>query len=292
MKRREFISRSGTAGLGLWAGAALEGAEKRARMCVSSWSLRTLFTATRDQKSPPLAGKALDALDLPEIIADRYQIHDLEIVSPHFASSEAGYCREFQKRLKKARSRLVNVPIDYDELWDQAALSSPDPKEREHAISLYRKWIDNAHALGAQTVRCDPGKVNVADLSPTIGSYKTLVAYAKSKNLRVIVENHGGSVSGHPEELVKILKASGAGALPDIGNFPDQETRERGLRLLFPLAVSVCHVKLNPGRFDLARCVEISKEAGYKGLYSIEAGGRGDPYEGVQQVLDKLDQCL
>jgi hypothetical protein len=145
--------------------------------------------------------------------------------------------------------------------------------------------------LGTNSVRCDPGKINTADLSPTIASYRTLVSHGRSKDVNVIVENHG-TASEHPEELAQILKASGAGALPDFGNFPDNDTRERGLRLLFPLAIGVCHAKLNPAKFDLAHCVQISKDAGFKGVYSIEAGGRGDSYEAVQQVLDALKQAL
>lgn len=61
---------------------------------------------------------------------------------------------------------------------------------------------------------------------------------------------------------------------------------------MFPLAVTVCHAKLNPARFDFGRCMQMSKDANYRGVYSIEAGGRGDPYEAVQQVVDALLQNL
>jgi len=156
---------------------------------------------------------------------------------------------------------------------------------------MYAPWIEIAHDLGARSVRCDPGIINLADLSPTVESYKTLVARGRPKDIRVIVENHG-SAAAHPEQLVKILNDSGAGALPDFGNFPDEETRARGLRLMFPLAVAVCHAKLNPAKFDFSRCMQISKDANYKGVYSIEAGGRGDAYEAVQQVVDALMEHL
>ena len=188
-------------------------------------------------------------------------------------------------------SRLVNIPVDYDELWEKPALSATDSKEREEAISMYAKWIDIAHEMGARSVRCDPGIINLPDPSPTVDSYKTLVSRGRAKDIRVIVENHG-TASQHPEELVQILKASGAGALPDFGNFPNEETRGRGLRLMFPLAVTVCHAKLNPARFDFGRCMQMSKDANYQGVYSIEAGGQGDPYEAVQQVVDALLQNL
>lgn len=297
MKRREFMIHSGAGALALCvssdarAQSPAPGSDaKRERVCVSSWSFHNLFTATHDHKAPPL-DKPLKALDFPEMIADRYHVHNLEIVSPHFESSERSYLRELKVRLERAHSRLVNIPVDYDELWEKPALSAPDTKEREHAISMYAKWIDIAHEMGARSVRCDPGIINLADPSPTIDSYKTLVSHGRAKDIRVIVENHG-TASQHPEELVEILKASGAGALPDFGNFPNEETRERGLRLMFPLAVTVCHAKLNPARFDFAHCVQMSMAANYQGVYSIEAGGRGDPYEAVQQVVDALLQNL
>ena len=297
MKRREFMIHSGTGALALCASSgsraqspAPDSGAKRARVCVSSWSFHNLFTATHDKKAPTL-DKPLKALDFPEMIADRYHVHNLEIVSPHFESSEPSYIRELKARLERAHSRLVNIPVDYDELWEKPALSAIDSKERQKAISMYAKWIDIAHDIGARSVRCDPGIINLADPSPTIDSYKTLVARGRAKDIRVIVENHG-TASQHPEELVQILKASGAGALPDFGNFPNEETRARGLRLMFSLAVTVCHAKLNPARFDFGRCMQMSKDANYQGVYSIEAGGRGDPYEAVQQVVDALLQNL
>jgi len=251
------------------------------RICVSTWSFHTLF------EQP---GKQIDALDFPEMVADRYRVHNVEIVYPHFASTEPSYVDEFKDRLRKARSRLVNIPIDYVELWEKPALSSPDPEEREHAISLYKKGIDLAAAVGSSAARCDPGRVNLDDPSVTIDSYKTLVAYANSKGVGILVENHG-SISRHPEVIAQILRASGAGALPDIGNFPDEETRERGLRLLYPLAKSISHAKLAP-YFDLAKCAQIAKDAGFHGVFSIEAGGQGDPYEAVQRILDAHVKAL
>jgi hypothetical protein len=282
MRRREFLILAGTSALAQTPSADA----KRAHIGVSTWSFHTLFP--NDAAKP---AKPLDLLEFPEMIADRYRVHNLEVIAPHFASTESSYFREFQARLKRAHSRLVNIPIDIAELWEKPSLSSPDTKVREHAISLYSKWIDRAGELGSPAVRCDPGTINLTDLSPTIASYKTLVAQARARNIDLIVENHG-TASAHPEELAAILKASGAGALPDFGNFPDADTRERGLKLMFPLAKGVCHAKLNPARFDIARCVEIAKQAKFAGVYSIEAGGRGDPYESVQQVLDALLGCL
>jgi len=99
---------------------------KRTRICISSWSFHNLFPQTRDEKASPLTGKPLDVLDFPEMIADRYGVHNLEVVAPHLASTEPSYMREFKSRLERAHSRLINIPVDIDELWDQPALSGTD----------------------------------------------------------------------------------------------------------------------------------------------------------------------
>jgi len=169
MKRREFIIQSGTGALALsrrlsgFSQASNLGSEaKRERICISTWSFHNLFMATHDRKAPA-PDKPLDILDFPEMIADRYHVHNLEIVSPHFASREPAYIRDVKKRLERAHSRLVNIPLDFDALWEKPALSAPDAKEREKAVSMYAPWIEVAHDLGARSVRCDPGIINLED---------------------------------------------------------------------------------------------------------------------------------
>jgi hypothetical protein len=298
MHRRTFL-------LGSAAATLLRGAEqhdsKSARIGISTWSFHNFFTTTRDEGLPPLAGKPWDVLDYPEMIADRYHVHEMEIVAPHFASMEPSYIREVRSRLDRAHSHVVNIPVDIKELWQAGGLSDPDPKVRDAGVAACKKWIDFARDLGVKSVRCDPGKINPADLKPTISSYKSLAAYGASKGVFVIIENHGGVGSEHPEELVELFKAVGAncGALPDFGNFPDEATRQKGLKLLFPYAHAVCHAKGlkfddkgNETMFDFAQCVKTSKAAGFKGVYSIEFEGEGDPHTGVEHVIDELHRYL
>lgn len=315
MKRREFLVRTAggfvaggvAAGTGrTWPAAQghaskADSADKRHRLAVSTWSLHNYFESTRE-KEFTLPGKMLELLDFPEMVVDRYKVHHFEFCAPHFASTEPSYLRELKARMDKVQSRLANMPVDIEEIWTGGGLSDADTKVRERAIQASKKWIDIGKELGARSVRCDPGKMNPQDLSLTIDSYKQLAAYAKSRGVRVIIENHGGVGSEHPEELVKLFQGVGGdfiGALPDFGNFPDEETRQKGLKLLFPYAHMVCHAKGleidangDETRFDFKKCVEISKQVGYKGVYSIEYEGPGDPYVGVQKVLDELVRFL
>jgi sugar phosphate isomerase/epimerase len=192
--------------------------------------------------------------------------------------------------------------VDIDEIDYQGGLSDPNEAVRDKVITAAKKWIDIAATIGSKAVRCDPGKMNAEDLAPTVHSYKQLAAYGKSKGIQVIIENHGGVGSEHPEELIEVFKHVGGnfiGALPDFGNFPDEALREQGLKLLFPYARVVCHAKGlefdaegNETKFDFPKCVEIAKQAGFKGTYSIEYEGAGDPYVGIQHVLDNLLKYL
>ena len=263
-----------------------DGNGKRRRIAVSTWSFHTFFE--RDRNDP---GKVLwDVRDFPDMIADRYHVHNVEIVLPHLYGAEPALLRDVKTRLAKAHSRVVNMPLDYGELWNKPSISSVDRTEREHALHLYRKGIDVAAELGSPSVRADPGQVNLQDPSITIESYRQLGAYAGGKGIALVVENHG-DIARHPETLVAILQRAGVGSLPDIGNFPDDETRQRGLALLFPLAGHVAHAKMRDG-MDFGRCVGVANDAGFKGVWSIEASGKTDPFDEVRTMADALDQYL
>jgi sugar phosphate isomerase/epimerase len=275
--------------------------DKRGRIAVSSRSFHNFFRSTRD-KEFNLPGSMLVLLDFPEMIVDRYKVHNLEFVASHFASTEATYLAELKNHLVTVHSRLVNIPVDIEEIDTAGGLSDSDDNVRERAVEAAKKWIDIAHTLGASAVRCDPGTMDPANLTPAVASYKTLAAYSKSRGVQVIIENRGGPDPEYPEQLVRLFKLVGAssmGALPDFGNFPDEATRERGLRLLFAYARVVCHAKglqFNAAgsetQYDFPKCVALAKNAGYKGVYSIEYEGPGDPYDGVQKVVNELEKYL
>ncbi len=315
MIRRDFLARlaSGAAAAGLLRGGSLlaqakpkqapggGAAAKFNRISISTWSLHNYFQSTRE-KEFNLPGPMLALLDFPELIVNKYKVHHFEFCSTHFASTEPSYLEEIKRRLLRTRSTVVNMPVDVEELWDQGGLSDSDKAKRDFAIGAYKKWIDVARNLGVKSVRCDPGKMDPGNLERTAESYKALVNYAAPKGVHVIIENHGGVGSEHPEELVKLFKLVGLshiGALPDMGNFPDEATREKGLALLYPYAHVVTHAKgLDIGadgvekKYDFPKAIAISKQAGFKGIYSIEYEGAGDPYVGIQRTLDELLKYL
>jgi hypothetical protein len=205
---------------------------------------------TRDWSQPVPPGE-IDIMDVPDLLAHRYHIHNVEVQQFHFLSMEPSYFEQFLERLKKANSRMVDMP-----------------QIRAHAIELTKQWIDRAAMIECPSVMVNQGHTVAADPDSAIEGLKIVREYGESKNVAIIMEERGRDIP--IDTLVRVIKESGIYANPDMGNFGDEEATERGLRLMYPLAKTVSHVKYNPERFSLEIAVAISKEMGYRGAYSIE----------------------
>src|SRR5260370_17203379 len=112
MNRREFLQQS-AAGLG---GAALvshvdaqPSNPKMARIGISTWSFHNFFSTTRDDNAPAISGPPWDARDFPDMIADHYHVHDMEIVPPHI-SPPTSYIPHPKPRLQRSPSPPLNIP--------------------------------------------------------------------------------------------------------------------------------------------------------------------------------------
>lgn len=314
MRRRDFLARlaagvttarlaGGDGPLGVAAPAHASRSssnEKRQRIAVTTWSLHGYFQKTRPRnfKWP---GKMLDLREFPELVVDKYHVHNLELVNNHFESTEPSYLNDLKAALKKVHGRVVNIPVDYPADWQGKGLCDPDDVQWRRELEDRKKWIDIAAGLGALAIRPNPGgTLQMTDFSRPIAAYKELGAYGKTKGVKVLIENHG-AVAAKAENIVAIVKGAGPDwvePLPDFGNFPEEE-RYRGLELMFPLATTVCHARGltfnaegEETGFDFPRCVRIAEAAGFKGAYSVEFGGTGDPYEAVQKITDQLLKLL
>ncbi len=314
MLRRDFLARlaAGAAFVGLGRGgnafAYTKGKHKAPRLphkldriSISTWSLHNYFRATRDGDFN-LPGPMLALLDFPEMIVNKYNVHHFEFSTSHFPSTELAYLREIKHMVSRTHSTIVNMPVDIEPCGPDGTFSDPNKEERMAALGAVKQWVDVAHALGVKSVRVGPGKVDIEDLTPTVESYQALAVYAQTKGVHVLVENNPGFGAENPQELVKLVKLAGPGrvsALPDFADFPDEPTREKGLKLLFGYTQTLCHAKglefdANGAEtaYDFPQAMEIARMAGFRGVYSIEFDGPGDPYAGIQKTLDELLRYL
>jgi hypothetical protein len=286
MTRRDFLAASAVAAGSLTRLRAAESypPEKLARIAILSLNFDSIMKTPRHPDDPK---RTLDFMDFPDMVVERYGAHWVEPFSTHFASTEPDYLQAFLARVKKAKSRINQISVGGLSL----NMSEPDPIKRVEAIDLTKRWIDHCAAL-----ECPRLQVNQGSLAPEVvdGATKALKAmtdYGKSKNpvVHVTLETRGGPW----QQLVDVIKAAGAWTNPDCGNFPDEEARHAGLRVMYPMSSGSSHVHYAPDRWSLPDVIAIQKEVGYKGLLAIEAGGRGaDPYAPTQTILDALMKLI
>ena len=308
MKRREFL-------MGAAAAAGLAGTRrgwaqvrdqaKLRRVAIMSLCFNSILKNPTQPDSP---ARTLDIMDLGQMLADRYGVHNVEMQHAHFPSTEPAYLKDFRDRLAKINSQVTNINLEFG----PQNISAADPALRQQALDRTREWIDYAVAVGCPRIMVNQGAPTQENKDAAIATLKAMGDYGKSKNIMVAMENRGGGgarggtapagagaapaapgASPSPAAwvlLVEIIKGSGTYANCDLGNFPDQETQHAGMRGMFPLTDGNCHVKLNPARYDLAAALALTKELAYRGVYSIEANVASgtDPHESVQRIYDVL----
>jgi len=305
MKRREFlIGAAAAAGLASrrkgW--AQTRDQAKLARVAIMSLCFNSIL---KNPSQPDNPARTLDIMDLGQMLADRYGVHNVEMQHAHFPSTEPAYLMGFRDRLAKTMSRVTNINLEFG----PQNISATDPALRQQAIDRTKEWIDHALALGCPRIMVNQGAPTQENKDVAIAALKAMGDYGKSRNIMVAMENRGGgggrqgapapgatpAPPGPPVPaawvlLVEIINGSATYANCDLGNFPDQDTQHAGIRGMFPLTDGNCHVKLNPARYDLPAALALVKQLRYTGLYSIEAGGGGgaDPYQNVQSIYDVL----
>jgi sugar phosphate isomerase/epimerase len=307
MNRREFLM--STSALAIAAAgrpsAQARDAAKLSRVAIMTYSFDRIVKIAGRPDDP---ARTLDFFDVPDMLADRYGVHNVEVQHNHFGSTEPAFFKDFLARLTKAKARVTNINLEFGNM----SITAADPVMRAQAVDLTKRWIDHAVVLGSPRVMVNQGTPTPENKDVAIATLKIMGEYGKSKNVMVSMEPRGGgggraaaaptagapaatppAPSGPPAPppyvlLTELIKGSGTYANVDIGNFGDQETQHAGIRAMLPLTVGNTHVKLNPARYDLPAALALVKELGYKGLYSIEAGGMGDPYENVQRIYDVL----
>ena len=313
MNRREFLAgAAAAAGLAAtrrgW--AQVRDQAKLTRVAIMSLGFNSIL---KNPDQPTNPARTLDVMDIGQMYADRYGVHNVEMQHTHFPSTDESWLKDFRARLAKSKSQVTNINLEFG----PQNISAEDPALRQQALDRTKQWVDSAAILGCPRIMVNQGAPTQENKRVAIETLKAMGDYGKSKKIMVAMENRGGgggrrgaAPPGAPPApatlpvpaapagpaayilLVEIIKDSGTYANCDLGNFPDQDTQHAGMRAMFPLTDGNCHVKLNPARYDLPAALPLTKELAYKGLYSIEAGGGGvagaDPYENVQRIYDVL----
>ncbi len=297
MKRREFLAGTAVAagsfvilGKGITAWSEVDAARraKLERIAILSLCFNPVL---KRAEHPDDANRTLDILDLPAMVVARYGVRRVEFQHTDFASTEDAYLAEFKHRMEQARAQFNQINLEFREL----NVSSPDPVLRAESVDLSKRWVDHAVRLGCPRVMVNPGRLEPEVRPAAFAALKAIAAYAKPKGVFITLENKDNGNPRAPQAswqvVVEAIKAAGLWANPDVGNFPNEKEREAGLRVLYRLTAGSSHCHYDPAKYSEAMAIHISKEAGYTGIYAVEADASingPDPYASVKTILEEL----
>ncbi|MBG50148.1 MAG: xylose isomerase [Pseudozobellia sp.] len=307
MKRRKFIVNSSRAGaalsiMGIYACKETkkkeEGTEEAItteneaaapffKLSLAQWSIHKMI---REDKVDPytFAEKAKN-----------WGFTGLEYVSQLYNPEleEAGYSEEAmaafveKSNAEAEKYGLENVLIMID---GQGNLAVSDENERNETIEKHKKWVDAAAAMGCHAVRVNLNGSNDPDewIQNSVDGLTKLSTYAKTKNINVLVENHGGLSSNGAlhAEVMKKVDMDNCGTLPDFGNFcikrkegtwdcEEMYDIYKGVEELMPYAKAVSAKSHNfdedgnETEIDYAKMLKIVKDHGYTGFIGVEYEG-------------------
>lgn len=286
MNRRDFVSRAAAGFVVVRQGAAAA-ADKYARIALMAYGIDRLIKNNR----PPAPERTIDIMDIGELCADKFKLHQVEMQSNYFPATEMSWLRDYKARLARTRTRIVQINLEFGAGMQ---LTASEPALRLEMIDLHRVWLEKAAFLGCPRVLINQGTPAAENKQLAIANMKALVALADPKKIKCSCENRGGgrprpgqpAPSGPPSYvlLTEVLKGGGAYGCCDMLNFPNQEEQLQGMRAMLEITSGLAHTGM---RYDLNKAMALTREMGYTGLFSIKASGLpGDPLENTQKIID------
>jgi len=202
---------------------------------------------------------------------------------------------------------LENVLIMID---GQGNLAASEEAERNETVEKHKRWVNAAADMGCHAIRVN---LNGSDepeewKKSSIDGLTKLCTYAKSKNINVLVENHGGLSSNGAmhAEVMKSVNLDNCGTLPDFGNFcitrkPDSRECDdmydiyKGVEELMPYAKAVSakshnfDADGNETEIDYVKMLQMVKDHGYTGYIGVEyEGSELDEEAGIIATKDLM----
>ena len=249
-----------------------------------------------------LKEKSLTLLEFPGVCA-AHGVKTVELCSTFFESQDARYLNELRGILEDNGLSVRNFAVD------MGNIAGADAAVRRTDIEALKQWFYTASAVGSEAIRINTGHADdEGAMDRVIDGYRELVQVGEQAGVKLLIENHGG-VSSTSENLGRILEGVDSpwfATCPDTGNFPGGDW-EDGMRILAPRAFS-CHVKAfnydkegkqswedrdgNRREYDLKKCLEIMKDAGYTGPLCIEKGASDTTQESIQDTLAYLKELM
>lgn len=218
------------------------------------------------------------------------QLYDPELSDANYSEEAmAAFVEKSNAEAKKHGLKNVLIMID-----GQGNLAVSDEAERNETVEKHKKWVDAAAAMGCHAIRVNlNGSTDPEEWKKnSVDGLTKLATYAKTKNINVLVENHGGLSSNGAlhAEVMEMVNMDNCGTLPDFGNFcmtrkPDSwdclesYDKYKGVKELMPYAKAVSAKSNNFDEqgydtgIDYVKMLQMVKDAGYTGYIGVEYEG-------------------
>jgi len=288
MKRRNFLIKTATSSAILIAAPSIIiNASVKNKM--DRIGLTTVVFRNRFKTTVPKNMELKDELTLittPEYFADRFGIHNVEVWTKHFESTDPAYLNDFKKRLKKSKCKLIDIQAE-----GKHDVSDTDEENRQKGIIEMKAWIDVCQTLESEFVRIRSMKKS---FEKGLDSIRILNEYAKHRGVKVLIENHFDLFSDYDNHIgiFKKVNDSNVGLLADFGNYNDKIDRYKSLSKIAPFTRLISaktqdfNEEMKHTSYDFAKCVKIFEEAGYQGIYSCEQWGKPNPDYDYEKITD------
>ncbi|MFD0796050.1 sugar phosphate isomerase/epimerase family protein [Maribacter chungangensis] len=234
------------------------------------------------------------------------QLYNPELSDANY-SEEAMAAFVSKSNAEAKKHGMTNVLIMID---GQGNLAADDETERNETVEKHKRWVDAAAAMGCHAIRVNLNGSSDPEIwkKNSVDGLTKLGTYAKTKNINVLVENHGGLSSNGAlhAEVMKMTNMDNVGSLPDFGNFcitrkPDswdcavEYDKYKGVKELMPYAMAVSAKSNNfdaqgyDTGIDYVRMLQMVKDAGYTGYIGVEYEGNEIGEEaGIKATRDLL----
>src|SRR5947207_1993120 len=184
MNRREFLARA-VVSAAVARTATVRGQDRDrsrlARVAIMSLGFNSIL---KNAAQPDDPARTLDILDLPQMLAGRYGVHNVELQHSHLPSTEAAYLGELRDRLARAESRVTNINLEFG----PQNISAADPLLRQQAIDRTKEWIDAAAALGCPRIMVNQGTLVPESKDVAIAALKAMSDYGRPRRIMVAME--------------------------------------------------------------------------------------------------------
>ena len=242
-----------------------------------------------------LKKKVLTNMQFPEFAKKTFGITAVEYVNGFFKdkANDKTYLTELKKRCDDNGIRSVLIMCDRE-----GALGDPNEAKRKTAVNNHHKWVDAAKFLGCHSIRVNAQSKGSKEEQMKLAAdgLSQLSTYAKTQDINVIVENHGG-LSSNGAWLAGVMKAvnmDNCGTLPDFGNFHSYD-RYLGVKETMPYAKGVSakshgfNAAGEETKTDYKKMLKLVLDAGYRGYIGVEyEGKKHSEIEGIKLTRDLL----